>query len=97
MIKKLTQKEQDNRKLSLKALYFEKGIKTCEIRLPDCAVNWALGFVHKDKRIEYVRRPEELWTFKETLLGCTSCHQLIEGRRDLTNAFFRKLRANVQT
>jgi hypothetical protein len=97
MIEKLTNAQQEKRKEELKLLYFQKGIKTCEINLPECAINWALGFVHKSKRIEYVNRPLELWTFKETIFGCTNCHQLIEGRRDLTNLFFRKLRSNVKT
>jgi hypothetical protein len=76
----------------LKLIYLEKGITNCEIRLPDCCFNWALGFAHKKKRVEYLKNPDGLSDFNETLLSCNSCHQKIEGNRKLTEYYFNKLR-----
>ena len=101
MVKKLTKEEQEKRRKELKEFYFEKGITSCELRLPPtpryperCWKDNALSFAHKEKRWKYIRRPEELWTFKETVLACIPCHQRIENDRLLTLVVFKKLRNN---
>lgn len=78
----------------LKLIYMDNGITTCEICLPDCCINWALGFAHRKKRVEYLKNPDGLSDFNETLLACNSCHQKIEGNRKLTEEIFLKLRGN---
>lgn len=101
MIKRLTNEEQEKRRQKLKQLYYSKGITQCELRLkpteryPDhCWRYSALGFAHKSKRWKYIKRPEELWTFKETVLACVICHEKIEHDILLTTQIFKKLRNN---
>lgn len=96
---KLTPYQQDERKKKLKQEYMEKGITTCELRLPPtendtsrCWKDTALAFAHKEKRWKYLKDPESLWTFKETVLACNACHQKIENDRLLTLQVFKKLR-----
>lgn len=91
---KLTNAQQEVRRKNLKIEYQEKGIITCELKLAGCWKDNALSFAHKDKRWKYIRRPLELWTFKETILACVPCHQIIEGNRELTEKFFKRLRNN---
>ena len=99
---KLSNKQQEQRRKKLKEFYFIKGITSCELRLPPnmrepgrCWRDTALGFAHKEKRWKYIKRPEDLWTFKETILVCTSCHMKIENDRLLTIRLFAKLRDNI--
>lgn len=94
MIKKLTESEQNKRKENLKFEYSAKGIKTCEIKLPICMYNNFLAFAHKEKRWKYIKRPKDLWTFKETILACQPCHDILEPNKNLTDAYFKKLRNN---
>jgi len=98
---KLSNNQQEFRRKKLKELYCLKGIIECELKLkpkegyPEkCWRNASLGFAHKDKRWKYIRRPEDLWTFKETILCCVICHQKIECDRLLTLSFFKRLRNN---
>jgi hypothetical protein len=82
----------------LKIIYEEKGIERCELgQLPelgftDCLRNWALGFAHKKKRIEYYKCPDQLSSFNETILACVNCHNKIENNKQLTEEVFRILR-----
>ena len=76
----------------LKVIYEKKGIMTCEIKLKGCWVNNGLSFAHRQKRIEYYSCPEKLGTFKETLLACPVCHDIIEKNKELTEKLFKKLR-----
>lgn len=76
----------------LKEIYIDKGIQTCELRLSGCWINSTLGFAHRKKRVEYYKTPEKLSDFNETVLACTSCHQKIEGDRELTDFHFNRLR-----
>lgn len=79
-------------RIKLKAIYAEKGITYCEIKLEGCWTDYALGFAHKHKRSWYNTRPELLGTFNETLLACNQCHQKIEYNKELTDYYFNKLR-----
>ena len=101
IIKKISDAEQWKRREELKQLYFEKGIVQCELRLPPmsghpekCWRTNGLTFAHKEKRLHYKTRPEDLWTFKETVLACISCHAKVEQDRLLTLRVFKKLRDN---
>jgi len=76
----------------LKKIYEEKGIIQCEANLEGCLHNWILGFHHKRKRVEYIKYPEKLGEFSETILVCQSCHDILESNRKLTEEMFKKLR-----
>ncbi len=77
---------------NLKKEYYDKGITTCELRLPGCWINNALGFAHKHKRSWYLDCPDLLGSFNETLLACNPCHSIIENNKELTEKMFAKLR-----
>ena len=95
MIKRLTNQEQEVRRQNLKQEYMSRGITECELHWDyKWWKNSALSFAHKEKRIKYLSRPKDLWTFKETLLACIPCHQRIEGDRLLTLQLFKRLRNN---
>lgn len=87
-----TIKQWNKDRAKLKVEYEERGITTCEIRLPGCAVNNFLSFAHRNKRVFYNTHPELLGDFSETLLSCIPCHQKLEVSRELTNEYFNKLR-----
>ena len=84
--KKTSEWNRDRAKLKIE--YEEKGIVTCEIRLPGCWYNNALGFAHRYKRND----PRCENTYQQTLLGCNPCHDQIEYDRELTEEYFEKLR-----
>ena len=73
---------------NLKKEYEEKGITFCELRLKGCKGNSFLGFAHRYKRTD----PRCEHIYKETLLACVVCHDLIENNRGLTEEMFKKLR-----
>lgn len=79
----------------LKKIYVEKGILTCELKLSGCWKDNALGFAHREKRWKYIKNPEKLSEFKETLLACNPCHDKIEHNKNLTEEFFKRLRKNI--
>ena len=76
----------------LKKIYEEKGITTCELRLPGCWYDNALTFAHRHKRIWYKSQPKKLTEFNQTVLGCVHCHMEIEYDRELTKQKFEELR-----
>ena len=76
----------------LKEIYIDRGIARCELRMQGCWGDNALGFAHKEKRWKYIKNPEGLSDFNQTLLACTPCHQKIEVNRELTLYYFNKLR-----
>lgn len=69
----------------------EKGIESCEIKLPGCLKDFALAPAHRKKRIDY-RSVEELADFNEWVAACQHCHNHIEESRSLTEEIFKKLR-----
>lgn len=76
----------------LKEIFENRGIIECELKLPGCWRNSALGFAHKEKRWKYIRWPEGLSDFNQVLLVCNPCHDIIEVDREKTLYFFRVLR-----
>lgn len=67
--------EWDGVRAKLKPLFAAAGITFCEIRLPGCWHNNALGFAHSKKRRNIVGREIE-----EVCLGCNPCHDIIEAK-----------------
>lgn len=92
-IGKITQRNVEANK-KLKQIYLEKGITKCELKFEGCMYNWGLGFAHKEKRWKYIKTPEKLSDFNETILACTMCHNRIENDKKLTNDVFAKLLSN---
>jgi hypothetical protein len=78
----------DERK-KLKVLFESLGITHCEIMLPGCWFNNALGFAHRHKRKWYYDKPELLGDFNQVLLACNICHDKIEDDVELTEKYFR--------
>lgn len=88
---KITERNKDaNRRL--KKIFTEKKITRCEIRMPGCWHDNALGFAHRKKRREYYAEPEKLYDFNEVILACVVCHQKIEYDKELTDYYFKILR-----
>lgn|SRR3990167_1572957 len=81
-------------RLKLKVLFQEKKIIQCEIQIFGCWKDNALGFAHKYKRIWYLKKENRklLGAFDHVLLACNHCHQKIEGKKELTEALFKRLR-----
>lgn len=80
--------EWNKARVKLKKIYANKGITTCELRLPGCWVNNALSFCHRYKRND----PRCSHDFNGTILGCIPCHNVIEYDRELTEEVFERLR-----
>ena len=78
----------------LKKLFMEKGIISCELKLKDCWGNEALSFAHRHKRRWYYAKEELLQSWKQVILACIPCHQVIEKDAKLTEKVFLKLRGN---
>lgn len=76
----------------LKKIYADKGITTCELRLEGCTNNWALGFHHRHRRVDYRSWTEGLLSFNQTILCCVSCHEKVQYDKDLSDHYFGKLR-----
>lgn len=80
----------------LKAIYQEKGIDRCEVRLPGCMEVFALSFAHWHKRIWYKEQKngsELLASYQETVLACPHCHARMESDKELTEEIFNRLRS----
>jgi hypothetical protein len=76
----------------LKELYENTDIRSCELQLNECQGPYMLTYAHRHKRIWYYPKPELLWDFKQSVLACMNCHQIIEKDRKLTAELFMKLR-----
>lgn len=77
----------------LKKIYFDKGIRYCEVRIDNkCMSSWGLGFAHRHKRYFYKDKPELLSDFNQTILACSHCHQQLEADNKLTEKVFQCLR-----
>ena len=85
-------KEWEIARNKLKEIYEDKGIKYCELRLKGCWISNGLSFAHKHKRFWYYSKPHLLGSFKQTLLACPVCHNLIENNKELTLKMFKQLR-----
>lgn len=82
-----------NRKL--KKLFQDKGITRCEIGMVGCWYSNALGFAHRKTRRHYYATPEKLYDFNEVIMACVICHQYIEGNKEATEYYFKKLRPDA--
>lgn len=93
-LRKIGKRGQDwiNKRALLKKEFMLKGIIECELRLPGCWKDNALGFAHKEKRWKYISEPEKLGDFNEVVLACNPCHAKIENNRELTLEVFKRLR-----
>lgn len=67
--------EWDAVRAKLKPLYLAAGITSCEIGLPGCWRENALGFAHSKKRRNIVGKEIE-----EVCLGCNPCHDVYEAK-----------------
>ena len=76
----------------LKKLYEATDIRSCEIQLEGCENTFAMSYAHRHKRRWYYPTPEKLWDFKQSVLACNRCHQIIEQDKDLTEEVFLRLR-----
>ncbi len=79
-------------KKELKKEFAKKGIISCEVRLPKCQGRWGLSFAHRHKRSWYLGKPKLLGSFKQVVLTCIHCHQMIEYDRALSDRTFNQLR-----
>lgn len=64
----------------LKPRFQAAGLTRCELLLPGCWHDNALGFAHAKKRRHL--SPAE---FGVVILACTTCHQQIEFHKDMEN------------
>ena len=76
----------------LKIIYQEKGIVRCEARLEGCMRDFAMSFHHRHKRWWYIKRPELLGEFNQTILVCAFCHDKLEASAGETILMFNNLR-----
>lgn len=80
----------------LKPLFQEKGIISCELKLAGCLGDNFMGFAHKEKRVWYYSQPELLADFKQVVLACANCHQVLDNRSKTTKEesdnIFKRLR-----
>ena len=76
----------------LKKKFAELGIERCEVKLPGCMPNFAIGFAHWHKRIWYYDWPELLSDINEVVLACPNCHAKMEPDKELTEEVFNRLR-----
>lgn len=90
----------------LDKLYAEKGIDYCELQLSKNCLKrekysngelLKLTYAHKHKRIWYrpANKQHLLWSYKQTIKCCISCHQMIEHNDKLTRIMFKRLRNDL--
>jgi hypothetical protein len=75
----------------IKWKFFDKGIISCEARLPGC-VNFMLSFHHRRKRRHYLNKGDLINEFNEVILVCCECHEKLEQDSQLTKEVFNRLR-----
>ena len=81
----------------LKREYEERGITTCEARIPGvCMRDFALSWHHRHKRRWYKTKDHSrealLASFNQTILVCAACHDRLEQHPDETREYFERLR-----
>lgn len=75
-VKNKKMKVWNNTRNELKLDFKTRGITTCELRLPDCWGDDALGFAHADKRRNIVGDD-----IKKVIVACGSCHAWLERQK----------------
>lgn len=83
----------------LKQTYERKEIRYCELggilSNEYCTRGYMLSFCHRHKRLWYKTNGLHLLSeFNQTVLGCISCHNLLEVDSDLTEEVFTLLRGD---
>ena len=66
--------------------------QTCEVRLEGCSGNFGLTWAHRHLRSHYQGDVEQLSDTNEVLLSCLGCHMQMEGKKELTEETFKRLR-----
>jgi hypothetical protein len=85
----------------LKQVYIDKGYDLdrrprCELRLTGCKVTAYVGFCHRHERVWYKNRLHLLYSFYQTVLGCTVCHKQIDDDKELREKMFKRLRRRIK-
>jgi len=68
----------------LKQEYGSRGITRCELRLEGCMGFMMLAFCHRHPREWYRAHSELLGDFRQTVLGCQNCHEILDNRAKTT-------------
>ena len=78
----------------IKKLFEEKKVYgICEVHLSNCLGNMFLTYAHRHKRRWYYDKPDELlWDFKQVILLCVHCHEILEKDKQLTEQIFLQVR-----
>ena len=64
----------------------------CEARIsPNCTSPLFLTPAHRKKRLEY-KTAQELADYNEIIVACSTCHDMMEHNKDLTEEVFSRLR-----
>ena len=64
--------------------FIENDINYCEINFPGCTGKYNLTRCHKERRENYRHDLTLLYNPKEVLLGCQSCHTILDDRSKTT-------------
>lgn len=82
----------------LRELFWKRGTIWCEVGIQGkCKINEMLSFAHRHKRRWYYGRSFLLENWKQVILACIPCHQVIEKDAKLTEEIFQRLRGNEDT
>lgn len=71
----------------------ELNLNYCEARLEGCMGTFGIAPAHKHKRVFYKGDWEKLSDYKEWIVACQHCHEMMEKNRELTEKVFRRLRS----
>jgi len=72
-------------------MFEEKGITSCEVRLPGCKC-FGEPPAHKHKRRWYLNKGDLINSFEEIVVACPFCHNIMEEDPKLTKEIFNRLR-----
>ena len=83
-----------NKKIWL--MYFTFDIQSCEVKGAKCMGTWNNQTAHRHTR-QWYRAPDRqelLYAYKQCLRICPQCHADIEGKKEVTEQLFMKLRGD---
>lgn len=69
----------------------ERGLNTCEVKLPGCMKTFGIAPAHR-KRRRFYKSAEELADYNEWVASCVKCHQRIDADKELLEETFKRLR-----
>jgi len=75
-------------------MFKEKGIESCELRFIGCTGKLFTGFAHRHERSWYYCKPDALGDFNQILLICSTCHLILDTRKELKEMKFKELRGD---